>query len=225
MEPEIEESWRLIKASYPGAVVFHQVEDVFFVRGQDADILRRAFGLRCGDSWVGFDHDLATTYMRELAGRGHSVVRVSNGSVVPVQPRRDRRAELQRQRARSKFIALDPCLLFDRGPLERLRVQNAELYLRFQALLRNGRGSLLKDEGELYVFPVHDWYEIDRELSTMSLSRAMLLAKAALITNQNVPCRLVRPKPWRDRAEARRNGRTLGPITTQIGQLPLFDSD
>lgn len=219
MEPEIEESWRLIKASYPGAVVFHEVEDVFFVKGQDAEIMRRTFGLRCGDSWVGFEPDLAMTYMRELARRGHSVVRVANGRVLPVLPLADRRAELKRQRAKSKFIALDPWLMFDKGPLERLRVQNAELFVRFQELLRSGRSSSLKDDGELYVFPVHDWYEIDRELSTMSLGRAMLLAKAALVTNQKVPCRLVRPKPWRDRSEARRNGSTPAPSQTRVGQM------
>ena len=221
MEPGIEERWRLVKASYPGAVVFHEVEDVFFVKGQDADIVRRTFGLRCGDSWVGFDTDLAMTYMRELARHGHYVLRVSNGGVIPVRPRRDRQAELQRQRAKSKFIALDPWLLFDRGPLERLQVQNAELFADFQELLGTGRNRALKEHGELYVFAVHDCYEIDRELSTMLLSRAMLLAKAALITNQKVPCRLVRPKPWRDRSEARRSGHAPEPSQTQVGQLQL----
>ena len=74
------------------------------------------------------------------------------------------------------------------------------------------------------MFPVYDWYEIDRELSTMLLSRAMLLAKAALVTNQKVPCRLVRPKPWRDRSEERRNGHAPEPSQTQVGQLQLkFD--
>jgi hypothetical protein len=117
LDSETEEHWQAVKESYPDAVVFHEVSGSFIVRGRDVEVLRKEFDIESGSTWFGFDHALASVYMAELASRGYDVVQASNGQVSRVRPPVDHRKEVERQRAKSRFLALEPTLLFDEAEI------------------------------------------------------------------------------------------------------------
>jgi hypothetical protein len=232
LDRETEEHWQAVKESYPDAVVFHEFGGSFIVRGRDTEVLRKEFDIDSGSTWFGFDDGLASVYMTELASRGYDVVRASNGQVSRVRPPTDHRKEVERQRARSRFLALDPTLLFDEGEIDRLagdkwlrRRGYEELFDIFKRWLQTGDWRSLRDYGELYVYQVGDWYEVDLELTSMLEGHVLLLAKAALATRRKLPCRVVEPKRRRERRSGRRPPEpiALPEKAPRLGQLSFAD--
>lgn len=232
LDKEADEHWKAVKESYPDAVVFHEVRGIFIVKGRDAELLSKEFGIDSTSTWYGFDVGEAFCYMTELAKRGYAVVRASNGGVSHVKPPTDRRKEIQRQRAKGRFLAVEPTLLFDRRELERvahdkwLRQRGyKEPFENFRRWLQIGDWRSLRDYGELYVYQVGDWYELDLELTSMLEGHVLLLAKAALATGCKLPCRVVDPRPRRQRKAGQKSPQ-LSPTTEKalpLGQLS-FDS-
>ena len=228
---ESEERWRVLKESYPDAVVFFESDGLFAVQAGDVETLTYEFGLRTGSRWLGFDRRQAELYMLGLVDRGYVVLRASGDNVVHVRPANDKARELRRQRSRSRFMALDPRLVFDATDLDGSRFERwlrREGYgERLDALidsLRRADTASLGEYGQLYVYPVADWYEPDWELSTMRSDHALLLAKAALTVGEKLPCRVVAPKSQRGRV--RRVARRSTPVETppqRLGQLGFDD--
>ena len=234
LDTEIEEPWRAVKESYPDAVVFHEVRGLFVVKGRDVEVLSREFGIESGSTWLGFDDCQALGYMTELAKRGYHVVRASAGQVSHVRPPLDRRREIQRQRANGRFLAVEPTLLFDQREIERTTSarwlkQRAyeELLGSFERWLRGGDWRSLRDYGEVYVYPVGDWYEVDLELTSMLEGHVLLLAKAALTTERKLPCHVVEPHCRRNGHRSRRSNPTAtqDSPTPRLGQLSFGDLD
>jgi hypothetical protein len=91
-----EQHWQAVNESYPDAIVFHEADGFYIVRGPDLDLLAKEFRVGSSNRWCGFDAGQAWCYMSELAQRGYQVVRASNGSVAQVEPPADRAKELQR---------------------------------------------------------------------------------------------------------------------------------
>lgn len=228
---ESEERWRVLKESYPGAVVFFESDGLFAVQAGDVETLSREFGLRTGSRWLGFDSRQAELYMGQLVDRGHVVLRATGDSFVHVRPASDRARELRRQRSRSRFMALEPRLVFDATDLDGNRFDKwlrREGYgERLEALvesLSRTDTTTLAEYGQLYVYPVGDWFEPDWELSTIRSDHALLLAKAALIAGEKLPCRVVLPKSQRSRRH--RPPRQSTPVETppkRLGQLGFDD--
>ncbi len=193
MEPEIDELWCIAKESHPGAVVFTRSRDIYFLRGADVETVTREFGIRCFGTTIGFDTDEAWYYMRQLADRGHVVLRAERGRVTEVSPN-GHRPEIRRPRG--QFLALDPRLLFGSSALARAKAHET-VYDNLRELIARNDQRALREYGELYVFEVDGWYEIDWELSTVLPSRALLIARVASDLGEKVACRLVLPKAWR----------------------------
>jgi hypothetical protein len=219
MEPEIEQLWNLTKESHPDAVVFLRTGDLYFLRGADVETVKDEFGIRCFGTSVGFDTEQSWYFMRELAKRGHAVLRAERSGVRPVSANGHRP---QTRPPRGRFIALEPALLFEVSGLSRMRPEERPYEVFCDLLVRNDmRG--LREHGELYVFEFDNSYEIDWELSSMLPSRAFILGRAALDTKQKVPCRLVLPRAWRGRSK-RKLDKLQRPQPVQFGQMPFkFD--
>jgi hypothetical protein len=79
--------------------------------------------------------------------------------------------------------------------------------------------------GELYIYQVGDWHEVDLEMTSMIEGHVLLLAKAALATGRNLPCRVVEPKCRRERQSGHRPPEpvALAEKTPRIGQLSFSD--
>ena len=208
---EDEERWKAVKESYREAVIFYKADGLVIVGGSDVEVLRKELGIRAAGAWLGFDGEQADAYMVELVRRGYEVARASPRYVWPVKPPTDRRKEIQRQRRQGKFLAVEPTLLFDRTYIERAANDKwlqkrgyEELFDRFRHRLNNDDLKALAEYGELFVYQVGDWYEIDHELTSMLSSHVLLLAKAALATGRKLPCRVVEPRSWRQRKSPKR---------------------
>lgn len=214
MDVEIEKLWKVTKEGRPDAVVFAQSGDCYFVRGGDVETVKQEFGVRCFGTTIGFDIEQGWYFMKQLAQRGHSVLRVGQAGV------RDVSANGQHptvRRPRGEFIALDPALLFSLSSLQRIKTDQRGYEVMHDLIARDDlRG--LREHGELYVFEFAGGYEIDWELSSMLPSRAFILGRAALDTRQKIPCRLVLPRAWRNRKK-RRSTQKLKLQPAQLGQM------
>ena len=196
------------------------------------EVLRKEFDIESGSTWFGFDDGEASVYMTELAKRGYAVVRASNGQVSHVKPPADRIREIRRQRAQARFLAVEPTLLFDQREIERATSARwlkqrgyEELLGSFERWLRGGDWRSLRDYGEVYVYPVGDWYEVDLELTSMLEGHVLLLAKAALTTERKLPCHVVEPQCRRNGHRSRRSSPTVAQEsrTPRLGQLSFRD--
>jgi len=226
LDREIEQHWQVVKESYPDAVVFLAYQDLFIVRGCDLQVLATEFGIQSASPWCGFDDNHAAGYMTDLAIRGYRVIRATDGSTSIVQPPTNRRKEIERQRRKGKFLAIDPTLLF--GETEIDQATNDKWLRRhaydglldsFKESLRSGNGRALRPFGDLYVYQVGDWYELDFELTSMLESHVLLLAKAAIATNSKLPCRVVEPRCRRNRKHRASTTIDSEPLPTRLGQV------
>ena len=231
---DTEEHWRAVKESYPDSIVFYEADGLFVVRGHDTELLAQEFGIKPASAWLGFNEDGAWGYMMGLVNRGYAVVRASAHRVSPVRPPTDRKKEIRRQQAKGRFLAVEPTLVFDRSEIERatkdrwLRKRGyEELFETFKRCLQVGDWRSLRDYGELFVYQVGDWYEVDLELTCMLQAHALLLAKAALATGCMLPCRIVEPKCRRQRQRRRRPSQSLALVGNghRLGQLTFEDVD
>jgi hypothetical protein len=125
---------------------------------------------------------------------------------------------------RSSFLALDPSLLYDTRELEALVNKHwshsngrGALLQEFEKLLREQDYRALRDFGELFVYRVGEWYEVETELTTLPADHVKLLALAAFATGQKLPCRVVEPKPRRKH----RLPRSLPGNDLEMEQVPL----
>jgi hypothetical protein len=206
LDREIEQSWSIVKESYPDAVVFQEAEGLYFVRGADTAVLEKEFGIDSGSRWYAFDDTQAIGYMQLLAERGYAVARTTGHGVALVRLHQDQRCEISKQRARGRFRALSPTLLFDAREIEHetgeawMKRHGYEgLFEQFQAWLMTEDWRSFRSYGEVYVYQVGDWYEVDDELSSMLESHVLLAAKAALATDSQLPCKVVEPRSRRNR--------------------------
>jgi hypothetical protein len=231
LDKAIEEHWNTVKESYPDAVIFHEADGIFIVRGRDMDVLAEEFRVEPGNRWCGFDAGQAWGYMSELAQRGYSVVRASNGRVSQVEPPADRTKELGRQRKKGTFLAIEPRLLFEEQGIARATSERwvkgrayERLSEQFKTWLRESDWRSLRAFGELYIYQVGDWYELDEELTSMLDNHVLLLAKAAFETGSKLPCKFVEPKCKRERRTTRRT-QAVAPVEQpqRLGQLGFDD--
>jgi hypothetical protein len=216
MEPEMERMWSLAKESRPDAVVFVRIGDVYFLRGDDVETVKQRFGIRCFGETVGFDIADAWYYMHQLADRGQAVLRVERSGAVEVPPNGHRP---QVRRPRGDFLALDPRALFDSSAMARVK-EHETVYATIKELVARNDQRRLREYGELYVFEVDGWYEIDWELSTILPSRALLIARIANDIGEKIPCRLVLPKAWRGKRKGKGDRRPPQP-PKNFGQMRL----
>jgi hypothetical protein len=227
LDRDIEQRWSIIKESYPGGVVFQEADGLYFVRGNDTAILAKEFALESLSEWCAFDDSQAIGYMQELVERGYSVARATNCGVALVRRTQDRRSEILKQRAKGRFHAISPSLLF--APDEIERATNAmwmrrhgydELLQRFKSWLANDDRRSLRAYGEVYVYQVADWYEVDDELTSMLETHVLLLAKAAIVTGSKLPCKVVEPRSRRNRkaGHAPRTASPAEPAPPHLGQ-------
>ena len=212
----MERMWNAAKESRPDAVVFVRTGDVYFLQGADVETIKEQFGIRCFGTTIGFDTEEAWYYMRQLVDRGHAVLRAERDRVAEVSPNGHRP---QVRRPRGQFLALDPRALF--GVSKFAKVNTVEpVYDTIRGLLSRNDLRGLRDYGELYVFEVDGWYEIDWELSTVLPSRALIIARAASDVGEKVPCRLVLPKAWRGKRKGKRDRQPPQP-PKNFGQMRL----
>jgi hypothetical protein len=227
LDRQIEQHWSIVKESYPEAVVFHEAAGLYVVRGGDTGVLEKEFGIEPGSHWYAFDDGQASVYMQQLVERGYSVVRATDGGAALVRAPREHRKELIKQRARGRFRLVNPSLIFETKEIERATGDAWMKRHGYEALFEGFRSSLpsedwrsIRSYGEVYVYQVADWYEVDHELTSMLDSHVLLLAKAALVTATLLPCKLVEPRCRRNRSA--RNGTRTGPTEpspTRLGQM------
>jgi hypothetical protein len=203
---ELEQSWKVVKESYPDSIVFQEMDGFYIVRGRDLDVLREELGVGTSSPWWGFDEGPAVGYIHQLVERGRKVVIATNNGVSPARLPADRTKELRRRRKRAKYLAIEPRLLFDETAIDRVvtdkwiqRRGYHDLFEQFKTWLCEGDTRSLRQCGELYVYPVGDWYELDHDITSMLNGHVLLLAKAALAVRAKVPCQVVRPAGHRHR--------------------------
>jgi hypothetical protein len=232
LDRETEEHWRAVKESYPDSIVFHEAQGLLVVTGRDTEVLAKEFGIKPGSAWLGFDEDGACGYMMELVNRGYAVVRASAQRVSCLRRPIDKRKEIRRQQAKGRFLAMEPTLVFDRSEIERATTESwlrkrgyEELFESFKRWLQVGDWRSLREFGELFVYQVGDWYEVDLELTSMLEGHALLLAKAAVATGCKLPSRVVEPKCRRERQRRRRPPQSVAPNENghRLGQLTFDD--
>jgi hypothetical protein len=224
LDREIEQRWQAVKESYPDSVVFHELHGLYIVRGGDMETLTKEFGIRSASPWYGFPEEQTTCYMQQLVERGYSVV-VSNGhGASPVRQTAGQNGDIRRQRAKGKYLAIEPRLLFDHSTIDAVATDRWVKRHGYDALLEtlesclvdSGEGSF-PEYGEVFVYQVGDWYELDHELTTMLDAHILLLAKAAIATGCKMPCKLVEPRARRER-KRRQTAKVEAP-SIPIGQM------
>jgi hypothetical protein len=206
------------------------MDGFYIVRGRDLDVLREELGVSTASPWWGFDEGPAVGYIQELIERGRKVVIATDHGVSQARLPVDRTKELRRRRKQAKYIAIEPRLLFDEKAIEKAtneRWLRDRAYQRilglFQQWLREGDLRLLKGFGELYVYQVGDWFEVDHDLTTVLESHILLLAKAAFATSRKLPCKLIQPSVRRSRSN-HHEARVMPAVeATRLGQL-RFDA-
>lgn len=227
LDRQIEQHWRIVKESYPDAIVFHEASGLYVVRGGDTAILEKEFGIESGSRWYAFDDGQSIGYMQQLVERGYAVVRATDGGAALVQAPRERKRELIKQRAKGRFRLVNPSLIFETNEIEHAtgeawmkRHGYEALFERFRSGLTTEDWSSLRSYGEVFVYQVADWYEVENELTSMLESHVLLLAKAALATGSKLPCKLVEPRCRRNRS-TRNGARTVPtePSSTRLGQM------
>jgi hypothetical protein len=225
LDRAVEQSWSIVKESYPDAVVFQEADGLYFVRGTDTAVLEKEFGIESGSRWYAFADAQAIGYMQVLAERGYAVVRTTSRGVALVKLRQDQRCEIIKQRARGRFRALCPTLLFAAREIEHetgdawmKRHGYEALFEQFQAWLTTEDWRSFRSYGEVYVYQVGDWYEVDDELSSMLESHVLLAAKAALATDSKLPCRVVEPRARRNRNRGTRRVPSAEQPLVKVGQ-------
>lgn len=146
--------------------------------------------------------------MTRLIERGLEVVIATKNGASPARLPADRAKEIRRRRKQAKYLAIEPRLLFDEKAIESIviprwlrRRSYEELFEQFKTWLREGDSRSLREYGELYVYRVGDWYEIDSDLTSILYGHVLLLAKAAFDTGSKLPCKLVEPQRKRQRRE------------------------
>lgn len=231
LDREIEPNWRIVKESYPDAIVFHEASGLYVVRGGDTAILAKEFGIESASPWCGFDEGQAAGYMHELVARGYAVVRATDSGAALVQAPRERRSELIRQRAKGRFRLVNPSLIFETNEIEHATGETwmkrhgyDGLFERFRSALTGEDWRSLASYGEVFVYQVADWYEVDNELTSMLESHVLVLAKAAMATGGRLPCKLVLPRCRRNRS-TRNGGRPVPTeqLPTRLGQMRFDD--
>ncbi|HXG36619.1 MAG TPA: hypothetical protein VNL15_06600 [Dehalococcoidia bacterium] len=225
---DAEQEWRAAKESYPQAIVFHQMDGLVIVRGRDTEVLARECRIQTSSGYLGFEEELALAYMSALLAKGYTVVKLAGGRVIPFEKRENRQREIQRQRGRSEFLAVDPALVLERSDIERASgklvrdLRHQQLVKEFRQHLERGDMRPLKEYGEIYIYPFADWYEVDWELTSMIPNHVLLLAKAALEAGCKLPCRLVQPKSRRALRTVRRRPKVIEQ-PKRLGQLQFGD--
>ncbi|MEX2158148.1 MAG: hypothetical protein WEB04_01980 [Dehalococcoidia bacterium] len=206
LDRAIEQSWSIVKESYPNAVVFQESDGLYFVRGADTAVLAKEFGIESSSRWYAFADAQAIAYMQALAERGYAVARTTSSGVALVKLRGDQRCEIIKQRTKGRFRALSPTLLveareieYETGDAWMKRHGYEALFEQFQTWFKNQDWRSFRSYGEVYVYQVGDWYEVDEELSSMLESHILLAAKAALATDSKLPCKVVEPRSRRNR--------------------------
>lgn len=227
LDRQIEQHWRIVKESYPNAIVFHEASGLYVVRGGDTGVLEKEFGIESGSRWYAFDDGQAIGYMQQLVERGYAVVKATDAGAALVRAPRERKRELIRQRAKGRFRLVTPSLIFETNEIERatceawMNLHGYEtLFERFRSALTAEDWSSLRSYGEVFVYQVADWYEVENELTSMLESHVLLLAKAALANGSKLPCKLVLPRCRRNRSV--RNGTRIAPPEpppTRLGQM------
>lgn len=187
-------------------------------------MLREEIDVSTNSPWLGFDDGPAVGCMTQLIEQGFKVVIATKRGSAPARLPADRRQAINRRRKKATFLAIEPRLLIDEKTVESVacgkwlkRRGYEQLFEQFQTWLVNGERRLLRDYGELYVYRVGDWYEIDQELTSMLDSHVLLLASAAVATGCRMPCRLVEPRPRRQRRPCQPTHVETQPVA--LGQL------
>jgi hypothetical protein len=214
MKAETLQRWHSAKESQPHAVVFLRSDELYFVLGNDVEIVKDKLGIRCFGSTIGFSPEEGWHYMKQLARSGCTVLRAERSGSSQVSPN-GRGPEPPRPRG--TFIAVDVRTIFEAAGLLRVRLDEPR-YLTFVEMLERNDLRSLREYGELYVFEVFGGYDVDWELTTMLPSRAMQLARAALDTGSKIPCRLVLPRAWRGKRKRRM---VVPPKRHSLGQMRM----
>ena len=216
LDDESTRTWSVAKESYPSAVVFMVVDGLYVVASDDARLLAEQFRIDTFSQWLAFDSWQASSYISGLMSRGCKVILVRDGHSRELTLKKEQR---ESRKPRGSYLAIDPLLLYDRCELES-PARDEGLFEDFKGWLRENRLRMFAEFGEVYVFPVHRWYEVDSELSTMLPHHLRLLAKAALETKTKVPCTLIQPRAHRQKS-SRAGASPVKPVTTRLGQLAL----
>jgi len=80
LDRESEEHWRAIKESYPGAIVFHEAEGLFVVRGRDIEVIAQEFGVRSSGATVGCGSTAARRRSRDSSAGSTTATGARSGS-------------------------------------------------------------------------------------------------------------------------------------------------
>lgn len=226
LDREIEQSWQAVKESYPESVVFHEMHGLYIVKGGDMETLTKEFGIHSASPWYGFPEEQTTCYMQQLVERGYSVVVSDVNGASPVRLAAGQNGDIRRQRAKGKYLAIEPCLLFDRSTIEAVATDRWVKRRGYEALLERFKSCLLgadqgslREFGDIFVYQVGNWYELDKELTSMLDSHVLLLAKAAIATGSKMPCKLVEPRLRRERK--RRQPARVEAEPIPLGQMRL----
>jgi hypothetical protein len=226
-----EAHWQAIRESYKGAIVFYEDAGIFIVRGEDAQLVSKAFRIQSNGAWLGFEASEARLYMRQLVRLGYQVIHAWEGHAVFVTLKETRPVDLRRERTNSTSLAVEPELLFDKGELDVhkneawvRKYRYEDLLAQFVTWLRGGDWKSVRGYGQIFIYKVSDWYEFDRELTTMPPQHIRVLVTASLITHRKFPCRLVTPKGRRRvRSMDSIDKPTGGQTQTRFGQLRFDD--
>jgi hypothetical protein len=221
--------FQVIRESYKDAILFYEQDGMFFIQGQDAQVVCDTFRLQARGAWLGFDGSEAHLYMQELAKLGYRIVHGWDGHAELVTLKESQPLDLARQRVNSTLIAIEPSVLIDKADLDPYKNETWVRRYRYEALLeqfmtwlKGGDWRSLRGYGQIYIYQVAEWYELDRELTTMAPDHVRVLLTASLIAGRKFPCRLVRPKGRRQLRPIRQGRKPDQEQTqTRFGQLRL----
>lgn len=193
---------------YSTQITFEERDSFWWLRGRNLTDFRRLTGLRCDGEAAGLDINSVYTWAEYLAPLGVSVVLARGKQLTTVtcapQP--------QRQTVASTAILMAAELLMDAAEREQAI---RRLHLSADQL----KAIVCNELGKLYVYRVTDeLYEIDWELTRLPRASVESLIVAAHHQRRQVSCRLVAPKPQRNR----RQPACVQPEPSDFGQLILL---
>lgn len=198
----------IVRDAYPRHILFDKVDGLYYLRGKDLVQVRKALGLECESSTsVGFDSISLSVFLRQLLSKGLQVGILEGRTLHAVRLRNTSRS----CKVDSTTVGLAPKLLLDQTELDRLQHRFGNGHTTFKDRVQELKeqiskapGMTLKDFGTIYVYQIDEGtYEVDWELTTMTPDAFEVVAFAAHLSGQMLPCRLVLPKPKRSKKQNR----------------------
>ncbi len=202
-------------------VLFNEINGIYYLCGEKLAWMLRFVCEPVYCDVLGADYTLLMRYVPRLLDKGIKVGVIKGNTVRML----DKSNPSPRPKVESTTIGLPPELLEGRKELERLarsremkRYSTQELINTIKQHLATSNTKEIAEYGTLYVYRIHDSFEIDYELTTIPRSLIDALLVAAYQSGKMLKAELVEPKGRRKRGRKLQREITVSePVT--YGQM------